>query len=443
MKNRKSFQYVPGIVLAGSVAVMAVASGCSAVNQIEGAAQGCSQFPGSISSLSITGEAQAFVTAAADVVNEGQMLETSVLTACTGIDGDLMVTDTWTAMGPDGGSGGTLDAEVTEACTQAANAITAALSGDAGASADCGLSITGGGCQAMASVEASCEASCSGMASCTPPSVMASCSPGSLSGQCSGMCMANATCEGSATVQANCTGTCEADCTGMCTPPSGGSLECSGTCMGTCSGTCAGGTMTGGMCSGTCQGQCMGGCMLTAASPGHCSGTCSGTCNGNCQVNEMGGISCGAMATCKGGCSVAVTAPTCEGSVQPAMCSSNVNCQGSCQSHANLEATCTPPTVTLQCDASASASVQAVVTTVQKNLPILVQAVQTQGPIFVAAAKNLVSIGGSVASDITSQTGQAIACAAVAAKASVTASASVSVSVQASASVTTSAGASM
>ena len=80
-------------------------------------------------------------------------------------------------MGPT--MGGSTDAEVTEACNQAAMAITAGLSGDAGASASCGLSISGGGCTASADVEAMCEAQCSG-ASCTPPDVTVSCDPGSL-----------------------------------------------------------------------------------------------------------------------------------------------------------------------------------------------------------------------------------------------------------------------
>lgn len=180
--------------------------------------------------------------------------------------------------------------------------------------------------------------------------------------------------------------------------------------------------------------------MITPGTPAHCNGTCNGTCNGNCKITATGGVSCGAMATCKGGCSVMVTAPTCEGAVTPAMCSSNVNCQGSCSSSANLQASCTPPTVTLQCSASASAGITAVVSTVQKNFPVLIQAAQTQGPIFATAAENLVKIGGSVAGDITSQSGQAIACAAVAAKAAATASVSVSVSVKASASVSGSAG---
>jgi ribosomal protein S7 len=88
----------------------------------------------------------------------------------------------------------------------------------------------------------------------------------------------------------------------------------------------------------------------------------------------------------------------------------------------------------------ADPSIQAVVMTVEKNLPILIQAVQTQGPMFATAATNLVNIGGAVATDIASESGQAIACAGVAAKAAASANVSVGVSVMASASVSGSAG---
>jgi hypothetical protein len=134
-----------------------------------------------------------------------------------------------------------------------------------------------------------------------------------------------------------------------------------------------------------------------------------------------------------------VTAPKCEGSVTPAKCSSNVQCQGSCQGHANIQASCTPPTVKLECAANASASVTAVVATVEKNLPILIQAAKIQGPMLVDAAGKLTTEASAVVSDIGSQSGKALACATVAGKAAVTASASVSVSVMASASVSGSA----
>ena len=438
MMNRKTFKYLPGFALAGSVIALAMGSGgCSAASTLVDAAQGCNEFPSSVASLSIGGSTQAFVTASADVVNVAASMEASLLTACGNIAKDLGKTDTWTAKA-------STDDKVNEACAQASAAITATLSGDAGASGQCGLSITGGQCTASASVEADCEAKCSGMASCTPPDVTVSCDPGQLSGTCSAMCTVGATCEGSATVAADCQGTCEADCSGSCTPPMGGSITCNGTCMGNCNGTCTASGGTGmpstGTCAGTCSGKCDAACMITPATPGHCEGTCSGKCTGSCKITAMGGISCSGMATCKGGCSVAVTAPKCEGTITPAKCSSDVNCQGSCSGHANLTAMCTPPAVTLQCSGTASASITALVTTVQTNMPAIIEALQVQGPLAVQAAGKLVTTGQAVVSGVASASGKAIACAGVAAKASVTAAASVNVSVMASASVSGSCG---
>ncbi len=383
MKNSKSFKYLPGFALAGCVVAMAATSGgCSAVNTIEQAAQGCNEFPGTVGSLSIGGSAQAFVTAGADLVNIAATMEGSVLTACANIAKDLSVTDTWSAMGPD--AGGSLDAEVQEACSKASGAISAILNGDAGASAQCGLSITGGQCTASADVEAQCEAKCSGMASCTPPDVTVSCNPGQLSGSCSGTCNATATCEGSATVAAQCQGSCSADCTGTCTPGTAPSVTCKGTCMGNCNGTCTAMGGTGmpstGKCMGTCDGKCDAACTYDPGTPAHCEGSCQGSCSGSCKLDANAMVSCGANVNCKGGCSVAYTAPKCEGEIKPAKCSSDVNCQGSCQGHANLTAMCTPPTVELECSASADASVTALVTTVQTNFPALLAAIRCRGP---------------------------------------------------------------
>jgi hypothetical protein len=444
MTNRIGLKYVPGLLLGASVVAVALASGgCSAVTAIEQAAQGCNEFPGSVGTLMLGGDAQAFVQAGADVVTTANNMETAVLASCEGIDGDLQVTDTWTAMGPT--MGGTTNAELTEACNQASLAITAILQGDAGAQAECSLSVTSGQCQVSATAEASCEGQCSASGSCTPPDITAACQPGDISGQCSGMCEANATCEGSATVSAQCQGSCEADCAGSCTPGTLPTVHCEGTCMGMCTGTC---TAMGGpgmmvdsaACAGTCSGQCNAECDYTPGTPAHCDGTCNGSCDGNCKITATGGVSCGAMATCRGACSVMVTAPTCEGQITPPACNASANCQASCESHASLTAACTPPTVQLECGASASGSLQTLVTTLSKNLPAIISAVQTQGPLALQATANLATTGSSVVQDLGSASGKALACAEAAATAGVSATASITVTVQASASVSTSAG---
>jgi hypothetical protein len=148
------------------------------------------------------------------------------------------------------------------------------------------------------------------------------------------------------------------------------------------------------------------------------------------------------MVNCKGGCTVMYTAPKCEGEVTPPMCNADVNCQASCQAHAEATAMCTQPTATLECSATASADAQvkALITTVGKNLPAIVAAIQTQGPIAGKAALHVASTGSAVAQSVATLGGKAVACTAAAIKASADASVSVNVSVMASASVSGSCG---
>jgi len=103
---------------------------------------------------------------------------------------------------------------------------------------------------------------------------------------------------------------------------------------------------------------------------------------------------------------------------------------------------CTPPTASLECSASASAQITALVTTVQKNLPALLAGFQAQGQLAVDAAGQVKATGVTLVQNLTSLGGKAFACAGAAAQASVKASASVSVSVMASANVSGACGAS-
>jgi hypothetical protein len=445
MNHRNELRGARGLVLVWVAGGLALSSGgCTAaaalnnaVNDVAGAASGCSEFPSSVDTLSLDSNTTAFLTAGASVVNLASSMEMSVYTACVNIASGLGVTDTWSSM-----SG--LDNQTKEACNQASAAITAALDADASAQAACGLSISGGECQVSASAEATCQASCTGSASCTPPDVSADCDPGSLSVQCAGTCNASAVCEGSATVEAQCQGSCQAQCSGECDGTASATVQCNGTCMGHCSGTCGGTATTGGSagetCSGTCVGQCDAACTLTGSASVHCTGVCKGTCNGDCTITASGGISCGAMATCRGGCTGTATAPTCEGKLTPPACNGNANCQGSCETSAEATATCTPPAVTLACDSSVSGSLMTLSTLVQTNMPPLIAALQTQGPLVVTGLGQLGTTGAAIAQNAGMLTGKAIACAATATSAAANATVSVNVTVQASASVSTSAG---
>jgi len=441
MKKGKGFKYVPVAAIVGLIGVTVASNGCSAASNLAGAAQGCDEFNGGVSAvanLSIDANTKALVTSAADLVAIANTIETDVLNACIAIDTDLGVTDTWTAMKPTDGSAP--DNELKEACTQASNKINAILMAGQSAMVTCDLSVSGGECHVDANVQAMCEANCNVMGMCTPGDVTVRCDPGQLTGECDAMCNASATCEGSVNVQANCQGSCEADCTGMCSPGMLPSVTCNGSCSGTCMGTCMGGTMMGGMCSGKCMGKCMGTCAIDPGSPIKCEGSCMGKCSGSCKLDANAMVNCGAMVNCKGGCSVMYKSPSCEAKLNPPMCNIDAHCEAGCQSHAEVNAMCTPPTVSLECQGTTMGDIPKLIATLEKNLPAIVSAVISQGKLALDAAGAVVNATGAVVANVGNLTGKAIACATVAAQASVKASASVNVSVMASASVSGSAG---
>jgi hypothetical protein len=440
MNHRKNVRHTSGWLLAGGVAALALSGGCSAANtaqQISQAASGCDEFNGgsqSIAALQIDGTTKAFVQATSDFVTDVSSMETAVYNACKKIDTDLGVTDTWSAKT-------TLDEQTQEACSQASTKINTILAEGQSVQAACYLAISGGHCEVDASVEATCEGQCTGAANCTPPDVTVACQPGDLSVECSGSCAASATCEGSVTAAATCQGSCSADCSGECdvtaTAPK---VRCEGTCAGNCTGTCDGSTVTGASCAGTCNGTCDAKCTFTGGVSAHCNGSCKGTCTGDCKLDANASVMCGANVRCKGGCSVTGTAPQCEGEVTPPMCNVDANCQASCQGHAEATASCTPPTVTFECDATATADMKSLVATLQANLPAILAAVQTQGPLAVKAGGHVATTGAALVQSLGAVGGKAIACATTAVSAAANASVSLNVSVMVSASVSGSCG---
>jgi hypothetical protein len=395
MINRHLHRSIPGALLAGAVIAVGVANGgCSAASDVEnaagtvqGAAEGCDEFSqgaSAVANLSIDGDAKAFVTASANLVDIIKSSEGDVYTACKNMCGDLKIADTWTAKE----NGADIDDALTEACGKLTAKLNVTLTADAG----CNLVVSGGHCTVDTTVQASCESKCTGMATCTPAVVTTACTPGEITGGCSGTCMANATCEGSVSASANCTGKCMADCTGMCD---------SDPCMAT-----------------------------------FCKGKCEGTCTGDCKLMADETASCGANVDCKGGCSVAYTAPKCETTTTPPACKVSTTCQASCTSTVETQSVCTKPSVSLECNANASADVQAVVTTVKANMPSIILLAQAQGNLILDAAKQVGTTANAVSNDFGTIGGKALACAISAGKADVTAATSASASVNASVSVT-------
>src|SRR5512133_779946 len=137
-------------------------------------------------------------------------------------------------------------------------------------------------CRADLQAQAACEGSCQVEADCD---VRAKCQGGEVvvacNGQCSGQCDVTAPdfqCQG------RCEGACTADIQAICQG------ECRGTCTApSFTGTCDTGCSAGfeGSCEGTCNGTCDGK-SSSAACAGTCSGSCSGKATGTCQASCTG-----------------------------------------------------------------------------------------------------------------------------------------------------------
>ncbi len=353
---------------------------------------GCSQASNLVCDPTLEATGQAVQGAMTSMITASSGMRAAMAVACAGIVTDLGGT-------PPAVGDGTMvtDAVMQQACTMAQAAIT-----KAGTTV---LVPEGGSCQVDAQAQFNCESQCDVTHMCTTPTVVARCTPAELSGTCSGDCEAMAVCEGSATVMANCQGSCAATCTGTCTG-------------GDCAGTCAGAASTG-PCSQTCVGQC--------------AGTCTGTCDGDCTIASGAMVTCGAEATCRGGCSVAYTQPFCEATLNPPKCTLNANCEAACEGQGSFSATCTPPGI-LVVSSTGSTMLQA---TLQKNLPAILNVI-AQGKLVAQAAVNV----AGAAQNLATQLEDSAACAvifgaefATQVQAAVAASTTITVSVQASVSV--------
>jgi hypothetical protein len=187
--------------------------------------------------------------------------------------------------------------------------------------------------------EASVEVAVAAAAECD-----ASVDPGSASVECSGSCEVQggvmASCDANA--QLTCTGTapnfqCAGSCEGSCEMD--GTAACEGTCRGMCSGTCT--VMDAqGNCAGECTGgNCMGTCELSAG------GNCTGNCTGSCTYQPaMGGCEADASAKCEAMADATVQCDgRCEGQVDPPEV--KAECEASVEAKANASIECTPPSL--------------------------------------------------------------------------------------------------
>jgi hypothetical protein len=249
-------------------------------------------------------------------------------------------------------------------------------------------------CHASFSAQANCQAKCSVMGGCDVKANPPTCMGGKLSVECTGGCTAMA----GATL--SCTGSCTGMCTGSCTAMGG--VDCQGKCDGTCSaGGSAGGT--GIQADGTCKGMCAGTCHATAPSV-MCMGTCDGQCSATCQGSAMASVKC------DGKCDVMATPISCEGGTLKASCMVDAHCDANCSASASAKAECEPGELAISASASTQ-QLETAIATLQKNLPLLLVAVQARGDALKASVQGLVDASGSLAGNAGSLSVEAGVCA--------------------------------
>jgi hypothetical protein len=357
--------------------VFAGASGCiAAESKVLEATEGCDELvEGNAASLDIDPQAKEFILASEEVAASIRTISDDVFVACSAMAYDLGATDTWS--GYESMKDRISNDSDTGACDVALLRIDEHLNTASAADVDIRVAMAEGECHVEFDDQATCDAECAGNTTCEPGAIEARCEPGSISSICNGSCLAGAFCVGTAEVSANCEGSCQAMCEG----------QCAGKCYG------VDGTITeGGACHGKCAARCL------------------GKCSGECEVDASAGIACGAGVYCRGTCDGIMDSPACTTEFDPPQCDVDIGCYEACTARLATEAVCTPSTVTVIADVTASPELTPVVDTLNANLPKLVEAANAEGKLMATAGNRMAEAGQDLHGRIEDVDGKSLAC---------------------------------
>ncbi len=202
-------------------------------------------------------------------------------------------------------------------------------------------------CRASIAAYTTCRASCRPSGACDVRKTPPRCDGGKMRANCIGHCTA-----GGGPVE--CTGLCVGTCKGSCTAAT--PIDCAGTCLGTCAPP-----GPGAACNGKCTGTC------SAARSGSCPGTCEGTCLGSCDAR--GNL----PAQCDGACDGPSEPVECRGGALAGGCEVSEECGLGCELTSKAAVVCGRPLVGVT-STSDRAEDEVLVVTLQKNLPVLLEA---------------------------------------------------------------------
>lgn len=247
-------------------------------------------------------------------------------------------------------------------------------------------------CTASVQAEASCQGRCDVSGKCDIKANPPVCTGGTLVVDCKGQCDVTAQ-----EPKIECSGSCSGKCEGTCTAQASVAVDCDGTCEGTCA---AGGSTggTGAQADGSCKGTCNGKCTMRAGASLTCSGSCTGKCDASCKAT--GGS---ASVQCSGKCSADYQPLQCKGGTLSGGCQVDASCQANCNASVQARAECKPGSVTV------SGNGDAVIATLEKNLPNLILLLKARGAAFADLVGKVVQSAGDISAS-GKINGEGVAC---------------------------------
>jgi hypothetical protein len=375
-------------MLAGAASLWCVcAAGLSACissdSKVLNASEGCEEVRSTNAvpeSLNIDPHVRLYTQAAIDLRGAAIDLRKQARQTCASVAADLGAPDSWSALGE--GDESIANASGTGACDVAAQQVERLLNQGGQARALVAIDVARGDCHLDFEEQKRCDSACELNQICSPGTVETRCEPGSLSVKCDSACKVNAVCNGRPEKPCNCAGKCESTCMG----------ECKGKCVA------ADGTVTEN------DPNCL----------GKCASSCKGQCKGHCKVEATAGINCGQEVRCTGGCEGSFREPVCVSQFNPPVCMVDEGCHAACSARVAAAAVCDPPVVHVAADVRTSPSLQPLVATLEKNLPMLLATGESHGKLALDAVSRMSAAGQVVGANVDKLDPKSLSCAGVA-----------------------------
>jgi hypothetical protein len=336
---------------------------------------GCAELHsgGNLEQLDVHPKVRQLMVASVDLNGIVTTIKNDVFQACANVASELGAPDTWNGLE---GDRAISSSEGTGACDQAAAKIEQILA--SAGTIELAIAVSRAQCKTSFEEQKHCDQQCSTTESCDSGTVETRCEPGSLSVVCQGSCAAQATCVGTPELPANCMGKCQSECVG----------QCQGACID------AKGKKTDN--NPNCVGKC--------------ASSCNGTCRGLCKIEKADGLSCGANVSCQGGCTSSYTDPVCTTEFKPPECSVDRDCHELCSSRVIAHAVCEPTRVQVFLDLEAHPELQPLADTLEKNLPVLIDAAEKQGKLALSAVRRIGDAGQRLEGHVDELDGKSLAC---------------------------------